>query len=306
MCRIPKAAVLHLWHRVRRWWGLNVGHAIFQAIYLAALLIGGVLTFWKSFEYIDSAAMLAGGKTPSIQFGRHAWAVDWMLLTAGCCAIIIFAYKSWVTSTRRLSANEKDRRAAMAVVLRMAQRDGKNRSSTNGHEARLNEVCDCVRRDVQEFLKIPESSLSVVLLCLKSEKGPRPSDASQLHLHAAGRNRQRMDQWVHRPRPALASYAFEAIRLSRSVVFHDVRASEFAGVFPDNPRPYRTVYCLPIVGPDHPSPFAVLAVNIADPYVLWPLYQNKLDQLLVEYEVVITAFLHDEGVYAPDSQLELF
>ncbi len=305
--RFPVAATRNIVSRFKKWWGLNVGHAIFQSLYFLAVLIGAYLTFTKTISLASTPA--TGNNTAAV--ATSSFTVNWTVGLASLSAVVIFVYKAWTTSARRMSANERDRRAAIAALVRGLQaRFHAERLRFPEPEARLNEVCEVIRREVQEFLQISENSISVVFMAVRTKPGLKTpaveTDARDKVFEVLGRNRPRNDGWTQSLRPVLASYAFEAVRLRRTVVFHDVRSALFRQFFPDRSRPYRTVYCMPTTFAGHSHPYGVVTVNLTEPYALWPLLQNKIDQLLVEYEVLLNVYASPELTHANSPQLRLF
>lgn len=284
--RVPLGSFWTIHHRVTRLWGLDFGGAVFQLVYLAAIITGAVVVFVEALS--DSP---------------DGWAI-----AASVSASTIFAYKAW--SGGGIAPLEFDRRQSIASLLddinRVTRLEAADSLAASESKGQLVSVCECVRRDIQMQTAVQESQIHVSLLVLDYiNENVRKKDS--MVLRCVAKNRPRATSWSREPRPVLESYAYEAIRLSRTVVFHDVKSKSFQAVFPDESRPYRSVYCMPITRNRAATPFGVLTVNVDVPYVFWPLFQHQVEKLLVQYQSAIDLLIgqsHEESIAL--QQYELF
>lgn len=284
--RLPLGSLWTLYHRVTRLWGLDFGGAVFQLVYLAAIITGVVVVVVEALS--DSP---------------DGWAI-----AASVSAATIFAYKAWAGGG--IAPLEFDRRQSVASLLddiiRATRFEESDLLTVSDAKGQLVSVCECVRRDIQMQTAVHESQIHVSLLVLDYISETARTEDSMV-LRCVAKNRPRATSWSREPRPVLESYAYEAIRLTRTVVFHDVKSKSFQAVFPDESRPYRSVYCMPITRNRAATPFGVLTVNVDVPYVFWPLFQHQVEKLLVQYQSAIDLLIgqsHEESIAL--QQYELF
>ena len=290
LVRLPCGVLAYVRHRLGRWLGVQrSGLFLLQILFVAAVVTGGLLTADEVYR-----TTLAPAPVGHAGYGASKTLVDRVRsrspLILACCALIIFVYKHASTATlsgfRKSSAELTERRQAQAVVLDDALRRYVSAGDVQHDPHRLADICECVRRDVQEFLCMGEHEVFVAILQIQRI-------ADDAFLPVVGRDKPKH---TGHTRHALASFAFEAARLRRPIVFHDLRTRLFREYFKDTHRDYRSVYAYPLFRPDAKEPYGILTVNFRRPYVLWPFVQNEFDRRLLSYERLICFFAGDGGV----------
>jgi len=267
--RICAGAWWYLLHRLTRWWKVSPGIAILQLLYFIGI---GALAY---IAFIDA-------KPRSSPF-------QWHKSVAVAAAVVIGWYKT--TSGKAGKPQEAERRQAVRSLLsRMNQSQAVDHARLgNQHEARLKELCECVRRDVQEFLEIPESDVSV--LVLEHIRDPDQDENSGFLQEIARDRPSPRGFFANGPRPPLECFAYEAIRRRRISAFHDLKSVNLVEIFGEWQVDYRSVFCLPLVRDNAEAPFGILSVKFKYPYLLWPKLDDKLDRRLSLYLELIRMFI---------------
>lgn len=247
------------------------------------------------------------------------WSHLWQVWIAAICSVVILLYRVQLSRVDgrpgetyrrervgRLVRAAHERATAGATVMTRLNDEMKNgtqctlerleelvteaRENMHNSEARLNEVCECVNKDVADLFQEPPEDISVVVIRPVAEQ----AGASYQDIEAVGRKGPpRQGAWLPdgTRRPISESYAYEVIRLDQTIVFHDLTEKNFQKVFTPAHGPYLTAYCSPIMKPGAKEPCAVLTIRFKAKYLLWPLSQNRLDERLGMYMDLIALFL---------------
>jgi hypothetical protein len=259
-------------YRVTRWWGIKTGLAVMQLVYMLAILAAVVGSV--------RAVLLKSQQTGD-------WEEALWTGVVLASAVVIAVYKSWAAGLDRHSPDELARRDIVASLSRRFFHHLPASIRFSETEARLKEICECVRRDLQEFRLLSPDDVDVVLLGLCSDFDPVTHTG---HLEVWARDKARAGGWSDGRRAVLESLAYEAIRKRRAVAFHDLRSRRVRALFGKQKGSYRTLFCAPVTLPNETAPYAVLTVNAKIPYLLWPRATDKLDKRLTLFVELVNIF----------------
>lgn len=295
----------NLWYILTKWWKVSTWKGIFHVIYLISVLAVIVITVRaasKKTSPISSSPRvqnIAPDSDPGLlaNVAGGVWDVPFLQLAT----IFIAVYKTSIWRSRRCDRREASRRETKNHLHRTLGANAIITLSADQRKAAAEKICKCVQRDIELFLDLHDTDVGIVYLVMSSSSG----ELSTARLIPFARNHDSVG-WSTHGRPVFESYAYEAIRLRRSVVFHDVRGKAFRDYFPDKNRPYRTVYGFPVTTQRSQEPYGVVCVNLPYRYILWPKTQDQLDKLLIEYQTLFDLFTPGEMRHGAEIQYKLF
>lgn len=296
-------ACWYLWYRFSRWHSVSGGMMALQITYVISAV--GIVA-------VPIIVMVMAAVTPDIveqledRAAEEVSAPGTRLAMIGLWVQFLFAtligfYKSKSSGYLRLDKGELQRRKAVSeLATSLAKANAVDPSQLSDPNTSLVTICRCIAWDAQEFLQIGEHDVSCVLLRHRPDEG----DAPQGTLESVARDKPADERnWSHKKRPALASYAYEAIRRRRTITYHDVNARWFKEYFPDSgPREYRSVLCVPISFPGREQPWGVLVINVNWPFI-FVMRGNKMDTRLSPYLGMANLFL-SEGATGDDDRTD--
>jgi hypothetical protein len=280
-----------VWHWLARWWKIKPQLGVLQALYVLTLIATAVLGSVAAVEKFKGTGATTRPSAGGVWSETLAWMQAWspILLPAG--VVIGLWYKT--ATTRAAAPHEMERRRSVSSLLaHLTHSDAVDRERLGDQsEARLIEVCECVRRDVEEYLQLGESDVEILLLRHIAVAGDEHGGT----LAAIARDRPTDTGFFNRTlHPCLEAFVYESVRLRRSVAFHDLRGGLFRKCYGKVKADYRSVACIPITRPGDAIPYGVLTVKLKYPYLLWPKKDVKLERRLSMYVEVVNVFCPEE------------
>jgi hypothetical protein len=302
--RVFWGSVFRSWHWLARWWKIKPQVGLLQVLYIVALITTALLSIIPLFQKaapMEAPATIARLPTTSesrdyyaLPISERAWLeknLNNVILSV--CIGVVLAYKTM--TIKFAMPHEAERRRGMASLLsRLAVPGIVDYSKLGGQtEARLMEICGCIRRDVEEFLEIGEADIEVLLLRFVPGAGKHDGKLVEL-----ARDRPTGMGFfagaTNRERACLESFIWEPIRLERTVVFHDLKSRYFRRFLGRVAADYRAVVGIPLARSGESVPYGVLTLKIGFPYLLWPTRDAKLERRLAMYVQIVNVFTPKE------------
>lgn len=290
-CRLFWGSLYYLRHRVTRWWKLRPGLGLMQLLYIGAIVVGAALAFDAAMATPAAAPVAtqpAGNPFAVAWTEAHQWIRGISKIGLGICAVIGVIYKTLITS--EANPQEMERRRAVTSLLNKLNKSGAVDPAklAPSYEARLSEICECIRRDAEEFLQIGEGDVTVLIVRYWRAQGEHEGA-----LREWGRDRPLGGGYFAEDRHPLETFIYEPIRLRQSKAFHDLKAWSVRRIFGEIKADYRSVFCMPITKPGKTEPYATLTIKLKEPYLLWPRRDTQMERRLAVYVELINLF---EGV----------
>lgn len=263
-------------HRLTRWWKLKPVIGALQYLHVAAFLTLMAMGGWAAFSSVGGVKE----KAPRI--------------IAFFCGALIIWYK-WASQSAGKVHESERRQTVTSLLAEINHSDALNHESLDDqHRDRLACICECVRRDAEEYLNLPEAAIKVIVIRQVRSPGNGPHGG---HLEEVARDRRcGRGYFATQRRAPLEAFVYEAIRQRRTVCFHNVRTRGVKKYFGKCQGSYRCVFCMPITpSSGNEAPNAILSLQITRPYVLWPFRSEALDRRLTLYVELIRMFLPREA-----------
>lgn len=197
---------------------------------------------------------------------REVW---WLLPISHATAAVLIVLYNVVWHCLNDTTHEVERRQIIAEMLR--------ESAFNPENSRPERVCDAVLRDMQETLRVNECQARVMLIAYSETwpdySTPEPKCAASEYGYVwkvARDHRPREDGWLEKTQPAMASFAYECIRLREDIVFHDHRSRLFRRWFGEYKRSDVRSFLYLLLCSEGGRPVGILALMSEVPYSFWP------------------------------------